>query len=138
MSVYVLRARPSVRFERILPAGFRILAALDRAAQTIEHDIEVTSGTDSHAKGRHPTGEAYDVSVAELSDRQIVQLWTCLRETLGRAFTVLFESPMLPRAVQLINIVTVNKAATGPHIHIQPRKGTVYPPPFPSTDTVRV
>ena len=48
----VLRARSSVRFDMIRPAGFRILGALDLATQTCQVDLEITSGTDSHSGGR--------------------------------------------------------------------------------------
>ena len=39
----VLRARSSVRFDMIRPAGFRILGALDLATQTCQVDLEITS-----------------------------------------------------------------------------------------------
>mgnify|MGYP001579234428 CR=1 FL=1 len=134
---YVLRARLSVRFDTIAPAGFRILAALDRATTVHQVSLMITSGTDSHSAGRHPKGEAFDVSVADLSPRVIVDLYRWLTTKLGPLFTVLYESPFDPTDAGLRTIVTVNKHASGPHIHAQPVKGTVFPPED-QPDTVRV
>ena len=130
----VLRHRPSVRFDVIAPAGFRILAALDAAAQRYHVDLMVTSGTDSHAMpDPHATGEAFDVSVQTLSAQQIADVKAHLERTLGALFTVLYEVPKTPSDPTLRPIAYVNVKATGPHFHIQPRKGTIFPPtPDPS------
>lgn len=126
--MHVLRHRPGVRFDRIRPAGFRILAALDRAAQECRTDLEITSGTDSHAAGAHPTGEAYDVSVQGLSAQQIWDVCASLSRILGPLFTVLYEVPAVPSDPTLRHIAYVNVSATGPHFHVQRKKNTVFPP----------
>jgi hypothetical protein len=60
----VLQHRPTARFDQIAPAGFRILAALDRATLACGVDLTITSGTDSHGfNDPHSAGAAYDVSV---------------------------------------------------------------------------
>ncbi len=58
----VLRVKPSVRFDRIDPAGFRILAALDTFARSCDDDLTITCGTEAHpADSPHALGRAYDV-----------------------------------------------------------------------------
>lgn len=128
MNVFVVRHRPAARFDVIAPAGFRILAALDQAAQDCLVDLMITSGTDSHARGAHPTGEAYDVSVHMLSAQQIADVKAHLEDTLGPLFTVIYEVPQVPSDPTLRSIAFVNTAATGPHLHIQRRKHTTFPP----------
>lgn len=129
----VLRARPSAQFARIAPAGFRILAALDGAAQQCQVDLEITCGTDSHAApDPHVTGEAYDVSVQTLTPAQIGAVHAYLQGRLGGGFTVLYERPDHPVDPRLNAIAYVNPKATGPHMHIQRKKGTVFPPLSPA------
>lgn len=124
----VVRHRPGVRFEVIAPAGFRILAALDRTAQQVGVDLLITSGTDSHSGGAHPTGEAYDVSVLGLSAQQIADVRGTLITILGPLFTVLYEVQKVPSDPTLRPIAFVNVEATGPHVHIQRKRNTVFPP----------
>ena len=135
----VLRHRPSVRFDLIAPAGFRLLAALDQATQDCRVDLEITSGTDSHAMpDPHARGCAYDVSVNGLSAQQIADVHASLTATLGPLFTVLYEVPATPSDPTLRHIAYINPQATGPHFHPQRKRGTVYPPApiTPSTPMV--
>lgn len=125
----VVRHRPGVRFDVIAPAGFRILAALDMAAQDCLVDLMITCGTDSHAMpDPHVTGEAFDVSVHTLSAQQIADVKAHLEDTLGPLFTILYEVPKVPSDPTLRSIAYINVKASGPHFHIQRRKGTVFPP----------
>jgi len=126
--VNVVRHRPAASFDVIAPAGFRLLAALDRTAQQVGVDLMITSGTDSHAAGAHPTGEAYDVSVLGLSAQQIADVRGTLIAILGPLFTVLYEVPKVPSDPTLRPIAYVNVDATGPHLHVQRKKGTIFPP----------
>ena len=133
----VVRVKAGVRFDVIKPAGFRILSALDQAAQICSVDLEITSGTDSHAApDPHALGEAYDVSVKALTGSQIVEVRRTVTMMLGPAFTVLYEVPFLPADPALQAIAYVNREATGPHFHIQRRKGTIFPPPASAPGTV--
>lgn len=138
--IHVVRHRPSARFDVIRPAGFRILAALDLTALACQTDLMITCGTDSHhLPDPHVTGEAYDVSVHGLSAQQIADVKASLERILGPAFTVLYEVPKEPSDPTLRPIAYVNLDATGPHIHIQLRKGLgAYPPPpvTPATPVV--
>ena len=125
----VVRHRRGVRFDVIAPAGFRILAALDQAAQSCHVDLMITCGTDGHAApSAHVTGEAYDVSVHGLSAQQIADVKAILEQILGPLFTVLYEVPSVPSDPTLRHIAYVNANATGPHLHAQHTKGTVFPP----------
>ena len=127
--VPVLRTRRSVRFAQIAPGGFRLLAALDGATKTMGRDLEITCGTDSHTSGRHPDGEAYDVSVTGLTVAEIARLRSHLQVTLGKRFTVLYEVPVSPTDPAEAAIAYVNPKATGKHLHLQVRRVTAYPPP---------
>lgn len=125
----VLRVKAGVTFAPIAPAGFRILAALVAVAQMVHRDLEITSGSDSHPPNDvHALGEAYDLSVQGFDAPTIAMIRAGLQQQLGEAFTVLYETPVTPTDVRLQVISYVNVHATAPHIHVQRRNGTVYPP----------
>jgi hypothetical protein len=124
----VLRAEADVAFACIAPGGFRILAALDLATKMLGRDLVLTSGTDSHATGRHPVGEAFDVRTKDFDVPTVLRLYRTLTDLLGVRFTVLYEVPIAPSDHMLAKIATVNPHATGPHLHVQVKKGTQYPP----------
>ena len=125
----VLRARPCVRFDVIAPAGFRILWALDTAVQSCRVNLEITCWNEGHGHtDPHTLGEAVDVSVKGLSADQIEMIKGNLEMTLGPLFTVLYEVSTVPSDPTLRPIAYVNVKATGPHFHIQRRKGTTFPP----------
>ena len=127
--ISIVTHRPSVRFSMIAPAGFKILAAIQRAAEQCDWDLEITSATDSHTQpSAHVTGEAYDLSVKGMSAQTIEDVKKALEAALGPLFTVLYEVPTPPSDPTLRHIAYVNARATGPHFHIQRRKGTIYPP----------
>lgn len=125
----ILSARPSAKFGVIAPAGFRILSALDQAAQACRFDLVITCGTDGHPPADpHATGEAYDVSVKGMAPETIIDLTVCLERLLGPLFTVLYEVPVLPPDPRLKALATLNVHATGPHVHVQRKHGTTFPP----------
>lgn len=135
-SVPVLRAKPGVTFAPIEPAGFRILAAIDNLSRVLGLDIWITSGSDSHPPGDpHTTGEAYDVSVKDWTVPVTLKAITFLRQVLGERFTILYECPSAPSDPQLLAIAYVNGQATGCHLHVQRKKGMVYPPDQPVATT---
>lgn len=129
--VPVLRCRLGVTLDPIGPGGLRIIAALDRAVRILGHDLWITAGTNDHATGRHPRGEALDVSVSGLGGQQIRQLHRFVQQELGGRFTVLYETRVRPTDAALREIAFVNRKATGPHLHVQVKKGTEFPPPDP-------
>lgn len=131
MALGYLRVKnESVKFARVKPAGFRILRALDQVSQACGLVLVITSGTDGERSDTdpHATGEAFDVSVANLTADQIIDVWHMCRGILGPEFTVLYEVPVRPQG-PLAAICYVNPRATGPHFHLQRKKGTVWPPP---------
>ena len=127
--IYVVRDKPGVQHKVIAPAGYAIMAAVYSASQRLKRDLTVTCGTEDHSQlDPHTLGEALDVSVGGMQDNDIRSLWMSLTQQLGPAFTVLYEVPQTPSNT-LTDIAYVNDAASGPHIHIQRRRSTVYPPP---------
>lgn len=131
--VYVVRLKDGVSFARLLPAGVRILSAIDDATSWLQCDLTISCGNEGHGPlDPHTLGEAADVSVLLLSPAKIIALLNGLRVHLGRAFYAQYETHSAPNDPQLRAIVVVNPAATAPHIHIQRAKGTVFPPPADS------
>lgn len=120
---------PGVKFDRIAPAGARIIGALDAYARFVGKRLVVTCGTEGHGPtDPHTTGDAYDLSVQGWSDEDILDghRWFC-DELPGMWFTTLYEVRETPTGL-LLGIAFVNPEATGPHFHLQRKKGTVYPP----------
>lgn len=119
----------SVKFDRIAPAGFKILAVLQNSTYVFDRDLVITCATEGHpASDAHALGEAYDVRAANLPEATVLSLHKYLSTNLGPRFTVLYEVPAKPAGV-LGGIAYVNPKATAAHFHIQRRKGTTYPPP---------
>ena len=113
----------------LAPGGVRILAAVDHVAVALGLCLTITAGTNDHTTGRHPLGEALDISVAGLTTDQILALYTGLKDRLGARFTVLYETPkVLHGNHPLSAIATVNPFATAPHLHAQVAKHTAFPP----------
>lgn len=92
------------------------------------HSLVITAGTNGHTSGRHPAGEALDVSVAGLTPQQVVRLYRLLQRALGKRFTVLYEVRTRPTDQVLRTIAWINPKATAPHLHLQVKKGTAFPP----------
>jgi hypothetical protein len=63
-----------------------------------------------------------------LTPSQIIEVIDALVQLLGPLFTVLYETPATPSDAKLGEFAYVNPKATGPHLHLQLKKGTVYPP----------
>jgi hypothetical protein len=128
-AVPVVRVRPGVKFDRIAPAGFVLLAHFHSATRVLGVDLVISCGTEGHAdEDPHSSGEAYDLSVAVWTVDVILRVRAFLQNALGPLFTVLYETPFVPSEPRLAAIATVNPAATAPHLHAQRRKGTIYPP----------
>lgn len=111
----VVNVKDGVQFSIIAPGGFRILYAIDRAAQYLNLPLVITSGTDGEHSGPndpHHRGEAYDVRSHEFTPDQKQQV---LEEILGYLdldhFYGFLESPG-----------TANE-----HFHFQVKKGTTFP-----------
>lgn len=111
----VVRVKPGVLFIIIAPGGFRMLAAVDQAADKSEFDLTITSACDGEHSGPsdpHHRGEAYDLRTHDLGIAQKQSLLDLVMSFLDKErFYGFIESPN-----------TDNE-----HIHIQVRKGTTYP-----------
>lgn len=123
-----LRTKNGFAWTVYAPGGFRIISALDQATKIIGVDLELTAGTNDHTTGRHPQGEAFDVSLRGLTVPQIIKLQRFLRQILGERFTVLIEAPIAPSDPELAAITVVNPNATALHVHVQVAKGSEFPP----------
>jgi hypothetical protein len=110
----VVRIKPGVLFTTIAPGGFRILAAIDFVAEGNAHDLTITSACDGEHSGPndpHHRGEAYDVRTHDLDNKDDVLKQ--LQFQLGtESFYAFLEDP----------------GTDNEHIHIQVKKGTVFPP----------
>lgn len=124
----VVYVKTGVRFDRIAPAGMRILSAVEHAARECQRSLTITCGTEAHGPNDpHTKGEAYDVRSRKIpvhEKRHVLQaIMAWLREdeddapveTAGglatRHFFGFLEQPGTPHE----------------HLHIQRRRGTVYP-----------
>lgn len=111
----VTRVKPGVEFTVIAPGGFRILSAVDRAAVRLDFDLTITSACDGEHSGPadpHHRGEAYDLRTHDLLSAQKQTLLDTVMSYLDiNHFYGFLESP----------------GTDNEHIHVQVRKGTVYP-----------
>src|SRR5579864_7954754 len=111
----VVRVKPGVEFTVIAPAGFRILAALTRAATSFGSDLTITSACDGEHSGPddpHHRGEAYDIRSHDFPpDTKDVVLRTIMSNLDAATFYGFLEDP----------------GTDNEHFHIQLRKGLVYP-----------
>lgn len=129
----VVQTKAGVQFAMIHPGGFEILSALVTLAGMQVGDIEITCGTEGHPPtDHHSFGEAYDISIQDLTGDQIFALCQRLKATLGAKFTILYEVPSAAQAVKsnigdLSPYLYVNAGATAPHIHVQVKIGATYP-----------
>lgn len=117
----VVRVKPGVQFTIIAPGGFRILWALEGAADRICHDLTITSACDGMHSGPedpHFRGEAIDVRTKDLPDPELAL--KAIKDFLG-----------IPEGEEQGSrfFAWIENAGTdNAHIHVQVRKGTVYPP----------
>lgn len=113
----VVLTKPGVEFAVIAPGGFRILEAISVVARAVGHDLTITSGTDGLHSGPddpHHRGEAYDIRTHDLGFVPPLIVLSKLQDELGSIhFFAFLEDPGTENA----------------HVHVQVRKGTVYPSP---------
>lgn len=135
-----LRTKAGVEFAQIQAGGFRLLGALEATAREMGRILTITCGTEGHGPtDPHTRGLAYDVSVLGMAPDDLVLLRAHLMEALpADLFTVLYEVPQLPGPGVLQAIATLNTRASAPHLHLQVRKGTVYPPSMLVTPETRI
>lgn len=109
----VVRVKDGVKFDKIAPGGFRILAAIDHISYVLNQDLTITSACDGEHSGPndpHHRGEAYDVRSHDLSNKDQVLALLNAALPIDR-FYCFIEAP----------------GTDNEHFHLQVKKGTVYP-----------
>lgn len=125
----VVFLKDGVKLDGLRPAGVRILSAIDNCARVLGLDLTVTCGLEAHgATDPHTLGNAIDLRASAFSAETIVKIKSFLEASLGTQFTVLYECAVKPEDPNLARVAYVNPHATAPHYHIQPVKGSVWPP----------
>ena len=93
---YYVRFKKGVKFDPIAPAAATIIAAIWSAAQTMQRDLLVTCGSESHKPpSRHVLGEAVDLAVGGMYGRQVVTLWRTLCNSLSISASRFWRSTLL-------------------------------------------
>ena len=116
MAESVIRLKDGVRFAVIAPAGFRILSAIDQTAAALGHDLVITSACDGEHSGLsdpHHTGEAYDIRTHDFPNEGLKELVLdgIMRRLGWERFFGFVEA----------------QGTENEHIHVQRKKGTVFP-----------
>jgi len=130
----VITVKDGVTLNPTAPAGFVIQAALVMASQATGLALRVTCGSEGHpVDDPHTRGDARDIGVVEFRPEQILAIKAALEVSLHTLapmakWTVLYETPSEPSDARLAQIAYINSGATAPHFHIQPVKGSTYPP----------
>jgi hypothetical protein len=128
MPVPMVQLKKGVVLEPLTPALIRLIGVTDQAVRILGRDLTITCGREGHIPNDpHTRGEAIDIRTRDLSPGATVTLYEWLKVTLGAAWTVLYEVREKPDG-DLARIAYVNQGASAPHLHIQPRKGTRWPP----------
>lgn len=135
----LVTAKPGVQFTVIAPAGFRLLHAIEHTARTLQIDVTITSACDGDHSGPddpHHRGLAYDVRTHDLTAPQKAALLEGILDQCRDDD----EGPTLP--VQGVPQSLSSRCFFGfieapgtldEHIHVQLRKGRVYPALTPAT-----
>ncbi len=128
----VLRVKFGVRFDRIDPAGFRILGTLDRLSRELPYDLTLTCGSDNHpASDPHTLGRAYDVRTKGLPMDQkryllravLLDLQEGPEDAPGEVAGVVWEHLATRRFFGQLE----NLGEAAEHAHFQQRKGVMFP-----------
>lgn len=128
--MWCVRLKSGVDTSRLAPAGVRILGALDATARRLKRDLIVTCGCEAHPPGDpHTSGEAFDVRTHDFDDE--------FKRTLLRQVMLELQNDddaMDAPIATSIGLSTLhfygqieNPNEPREHLHVQRRKGTVYP-----------
>lgn len=126
--VYAKSDPDGAKFDRIAPAGFRILSAIEHTARVVGFSLTITSGTDAHIPpDPHSLGEAYDIRSRTLAPAQKQRV---LRELMLRLSEGELDAPVETSA----GWATKNffgflekPGTTQEHFHVQRRNGRIFP-----------
>lgn len=110
----IVTHKEGAQFATIAPGGFVLLSAIHSAAQALNVDLVITSGTDGCHSGEadpHHFGNAYDVRVHDFPPDVQQKILEHIQAAAGPGFYAFIEDPNTENL----------------HIHCQVRKGTIYP-----------
>mgnify|MGYP001375869642 FL=1 len=118
----MLRMKPGAVLGTPAPAGFRLLAATDRASRLVRVDLTLTCGTDSHGPDDpHTRGEAYDVRTRDLTASQAQRvLRAVLTDLCDEDGDQIVDTSGGFATAHFFGILEAD------HLHLQRRQGTVY------------
>jgi hypothetical protein len=129
----VVLVKPGVSFTTIAPAGFRLLAAIERAARALHVELTITSACDGEHSGLndpHHRGEAYDVRThtftESMKDAILRVLLNELRDDVDGLVAPLVDVPRSLATTRFFGFVE-QPGAPNEHLHVQLRRGRVYP-----------
>lgn len=129
----VVRVKPGVLFTTIAPAGFRLLAGIERTARQLSLELTITSACDGEHSGPddpHHRGEAYDVRTHGMSEAMKDAVCRMIIGSCSDGFEVPpFPLASTPRSIATAQFLGfIEKPGTpDEHIHVQLRKGRIYP-----------
>jgi hypothetical protein len=128
-----VRVKEGVTFTAITPAGFRILAAIEGAARALHVDLTITSACDGEHSGPddpHHCGEAYDVRTHGFTEPvKDTIVFAILRACADAGDGLPEPIPGIPhsRATSRFFGFIESPGEPNEHIHVQLRRGRVYP-----------
>lgn len=124
----IVRVKFGVHFNRIDPAGFRILGSLDRVARSLPFDLTLTCGTDAHdASDPHSLGRAYDIRTHDLSEPQKQQVILATLRDLQESADDTPEATSGGWATKRFFGWLEQPGELTEHAHFQQRKGVSFP-----------
>lgn len=124
--MFSVRVAPGAAFSVISPAGFRILAAVQQAAQECYHDLTITSACDGDHSGPddpHHLGSAYDIRSHDLPDK-LTALYRIMLDLSAMPFDDTRQSAI---TTELFFGWLEDAGTPNEHLHVQLRHGKQYP-----------
>lgn len=124
----VILVKSGARFDRIDPAGFRLLGALDRVSRTFPVDLTITCGSDAHpVNDPHSLGKAYDIRTHDLTpDQKQLLLRSVLLDLQDGDHDAPLEVSGGLATTHFFGWIEHPGEVTE-HCHIQQRRGTTFP-----------
>ena len=127
-----ITAKSGVTFDRIAPAGFRLLGAIERACRVVGVPLVITSACDGRHSGPsdpHHTGEAYDIRTHGLTETQkdavLAAILGWCRDDDEPPAAPVDGTPRSLATRQFFGFVEA-PGEGNEHIHVQRRKGRTY------------
>lgn len=124
----VVYVKTGVKFDRILPAGFRLLSAIDQTSRRLGFPLTITCGTELHPPtDPHSTGEAYDVRSSGIpapdKQRVLQEILACVSDGPDDPPTVIPEG----LATRYFFGFLENPGKPNQHFHFQRRNLRTFP-----------